>query len=140
MALSNYIPMYSLLEFPSSTLTSTPEVVKPEVIYQSYDTAVAEGKSTLLEVQVSCNGCESYQWSKGGQPLFNGDDFSGVSSNMLYINRASQGTEGKYSCCVNNGSETVCSDEINVMVIYPPEKEYLIKLYSLMESEVPKDS
>ena len=113
---------------------------RPEIHLQSYDTEVAEGKSTLLEVQVSSSGCESYQWSKDGQPLLVGADFSGVSSNMLYINRASQGTEGKYSCCVSNGSETVCSDEINLMVIYPPEKEHLIKLYSLMESEVPIDS
>ena len=101
---------------------------------------VAEGKSTLLEVQVSSSGCESNQWSKDGQPLLDGADFSGVSSNILYIVRASQGAEGKYSCCVSNGSETVCSDEINLMVIYPPEKEHLIKLYSLMESEVPTDS
>ena len=103
------------------------------------NTAVAEGKSTLLEVQVSSSVCESYQWSKDGQPLLDGADFSGA-SNMLYIDRASQGAEGKYSCCVSNGSETVCSDEINLMVIYPPVKEHLIKLYSLMESEVPKDS
>ena len=103
-------------------------------------TEVAECKSTLLEVQVSSSGCESYQWSKNGQPLLDGADFSDVSSNMLYIDRASQGTEGKYSCCVSNGCETVCSDEVNLMVIYPPEKEYLTKLYSLMESEVPTDS
>ena len=112
----------------------------PEVHYQSCDTEVAESRSTLLQVQVSSSGSESYQWSKDGQPLLDGADFSGVSSNMLYIDRASQGTEGKYSCCVSNGSETVCSDEINLMVIYPPEKEHLIKLYSLMESEVPIDS
>ena len=113
--------------------------IRPQIHLQSYDTKVAEGKSTLLEVQVSSNGCQSYQWSKDGEPLFNGANFSDVSSNMLYI-KASQGTEGKYSCCVSNGSETVCSDEINLMVIYPPEKEHLIKLYSLMESDVPKDS
>ena len=112
----------------------------PELNNQSYDTEVAESRSTLLEVQVSSSGCESYQWSKDGQPLLDGADFSGVSSNILYINRASKGTEGKYSCCVSNGSETVCSDEINLMIIYPPEKEHLIKLYSLMESEVPVDS
>ena len=112
----------------------------PELNYQSCDTEVAESRSTLLEVQVSSSGCESYQWSKDGQPLLDGADFSGVSSNILYIDRASQGTEGKYSCCVSNGSETICSDEINLMVIYPPEKEHLIKLYSLMESEVPIDS
>ena len=112
----------------------------PEVHYQSCDTEVGESRSTLLEVQVSSSGCESYQWRTNGQPLLDGADFSGVSSNILYINRASQDTEGKYSCCVSNGSETVCSDEINLMVIYPPEKEHLIKLYSLMEGEVPKDS
>ena len=112
----------------------------PEVHYQSCDTEVAESRSTLLEVQVSSSGCESYQWRTNGQPLLDGADFSGVSSNILYINRASQGTEGKYSRCVSNGSKTVCSDEINLMVIYPPEKEHLIKLYSLMESEVPIDS
>ena len=112
----------------------------PQIERQSYDTEVAEGKSTLLEVQVSSNGCESYQWSKDSQPLLDGADFSGVSSNMLYIDRASQGTEGKYSCCVSNGNRKLCSDEINLMVIYPPEKKHLIKLYSLMESEVPLDS
>ena len=111
-----------------------------EINYQSDDSKVAERMSTLLEVQVSSNGCESYEWRKDGQPLHDGADFSGVSSNMLYINRTSQGTEGKYSCCVCNGSETVCSDEMNLVVLYPPEKERLIKLYSLMESEVPKDS
>ena len=125
----------------TSTKTRLPSLESlPQIECQSYDTEVAEGKSSLLEVQVSSSGCESYQWSKDGQPLLDGADFSGVSSNILYIDRASQGTEGKYSCCVSNGSETVCSDEINLMVIYPPEKEHLIKLYSLMESEVPIDS
>ena len=112
----------------------------PEVHYQSCDTEVAESRSTLLEVRVSSSGCESYQWRTNGQPLLDGADFSGVSSNILYIDRVSKGTEGKYSCCVSDGSNTVCSDEINLMVIYPPEKEHLIKLYSLMESEVPIDS
>ena len=132
--------LHSLLELgisinPLPTTNRACSDIDPEMY-----TEVAECKSTLLEVQVSSSGCESYQWSKDGQPLLDGAHFSGVSSNMLYINRASQGTEGMYSCCVSNGSETVCSDEINLMVIYPPEKEHLIKLYSLMESEVPKDS
>ena len=112
----------------------------PQIHLQSSDTEVAEGKSTLLEVQVSSSGCESYQWSKDGQPLLDGADFSGVSSNILYIDRARQGTEGKYSCYVRYDGKKLCSDEINLMVIYPPEKEHLMKLYSLMEREVPKDS
>ena len=134
-----------LNEFNTHVETSTETRLQlleslPQIECQSYNTEVTEGKSTLLEVQVSSSRCESYQWSKDGQPLLDGADFSGVSSNILYINRASQGTEGKYSCCASNGSETVCSDEINLMVIYPPEKDHLIKLYSLMENEVPIDS
>ena len=125
---------------PLPEVEKTHSNIKPIIHLQSYDTEVGESKSTLLEVQVSSNGCESYQWSKDGQPLLDGADFSSVSSNILYISRASQGTEGKYSCCVSNGSETVCSDEINLMVIYPPEKEHLIKRYILIESDMPKDS
>ena len=111
-----------------------------ELDFQSYDTEVAEGKSTILEVQVSSSGGESYQWIKDGEPLQEGVDFSGVSSNMLYINRARQGAEGKYSCCVRSGSEPKYSDDINVTVIYSPDKEHLLKFYRLRESEVPKDS
>ena len=123
---------------PLLEVEKTHSYITPQIHLQSYDTEVAEGKSTLLEVQVSSSGCESYQWSKDGQPLLDGSDFSGVSSNILYIDRACQGTEGMYACCVCNGRK-ICSDEINLMVIYPPGKEHLIKL-SLMESEVPKDS
>ena len=135
-----YLNEFNIL-VETSTETRLPSLESlPQIECQSCDTKLAEGKSTLLEVQVSSSGCESYQWSKDGQPLLDGSDFCGVSSNILYINRASQGTEGKYRCFVSSGGKKLCSDEINLMVIYPPEKEHLIKLYSLMESEVPKDS
>ena len=92
---------------------------KLEVDYQSDDTEVDIEKSTLLEVQVvqvRSKGCE-YQWSKDGQRLLDGAEFSGVSTNILYINKASEGSEGKYSCCVSNGSESVCTYEINLRLI-----------------------
>ena len=114
--------------------------VIPAIVYQSYDTSVDDGRATILMVQVCFEGCESYQWSKDGQPLHNGDDFSDVTNSVLYINRARQGTEGKYSCCVRNDRETVYSDEINVMVLYPPEKERLLEFYHLIEGDVPKDT
>ena len=117
--------------------------VDPEgdlISYQSYDTEVAEGKSTLLEVQVSYDGSESYQWSKDGQSLVDGADYSGVSSNILYINRASHGTEGKYCCCVSTGSERVDSGEISIVISYPPEKKHIMKVYSRFTSKIPKNS
>ncbi len=128
-------PLDSALVFTPSYSGSVPLIE-----YQSCDTEVAEGKSTLLEVQVSCSGCESYQWSKDGEPLLDGADFCGVCNNILYINRASQCTEGKYSCRVNRGSETGCSDEISLSVIYPPEKKELLEFYSLTDRDVPQDS
>ncbi len=125
------------------SIDTLPDSKRPKLIIisdQSYDTEVTEGKSTLLEVQVSSSGCESYQWSKDGQPLLDGADFSDVCSNILYINKASKCTEGKYSCRVSRGSETECSDEISLTVVYPPEKRELVKLYSDKERKLAQDS
>ena len=124
----------------ASGMLSAEEDPSLELDFQSFDTEVAEGKSTILEVQVSSSGGESYQWIQDGEPLQEGVDFSGVSSSMLYVNRARQGAEGKYSCCVRSGSEIMHSDDINVTVIYSLDKEHLLKFYRLRESEVPKDS
>ena len=101
----------------------------PHLLFRSDNTDVLEGKSTLLEVQVACSGEESYQWNKDGQPLVKGRDFCGVSSNILYINRASQRVEGRYSCSISNGRGAVCSDKIDVKVVYSPEKEHLRQYY-----------
>ncbi len=111
-----------------------------EILDQSYDTEVAEGKSTLLEVQVSSSGCESYQWSKDGEPLLDGADFSGVCNSILFINKASKCTEGKYSCRLRRGDEAECSDEISLSIIYPPGKKELLKLYLNRERKLAVDS
>ena len=111
-----------------------------EICYQSCDTLVTYGKSTLLEVQVSSSDCLSYQWSKNGQHLRNGSDYFGVTSNLLYINRARQGTEGKYSCWVSNGKEAINSNDVKLTVLYSQEQSDLMELYFVLESEVPKDS
>ena len=79
-----------LNEFNTSVETSTETRLPsleflPQIECQSCDTEVAEGKSSLLEVQVSCSGCESYQWSKYGQPLLDGADFSGMSNILIEL-------------------------------------------------------
>ena len=109
------------------------ESIMPNVIFQSVDVEVLEGKSTLLEVQVAGSGEQSYKWSKDGQPLSERNEFSGVSSNFLFTNGASQHVTGKYSCTINNGRETLCSSEINVKVVYLPEKERLLEHYFSMK-------
>ena len=126
-------------KFPSESECSSLDVVS-EIVYQSDDTSVDDGRATILMVQVSFEGGESYQWSKDCQPLHIGDDFSDVTNSILYISRARQGTEGKYSCCVRNDREMLYSDKIYVKVLYPPEKERLLEFYHLIESDVPKDT
>ena len=111
-----------------------------EICYQSCNTLVTFGKSTLLEVHVGFSDCLSYQWNKNGQHLIDGSDFFGVTSNLLYINRARQGTEGKYSCWVSNGKEAINSNDMKLTVLYSKEQSDLMELYSVLESEVPKDS
>ena len=111
------------------------ESIMPIVIFQSVDVEVLEGKSTLLEIQVAGSGEESYEWNKDGQPLSEGSEFSGVSSNFLFINGASQHVTGKYSCTISNGKETVCSSEINVKVLYLLEKERLLEHYFSMKDD-----
>ena len=111
------------------------ESVMPDVIFQSVDVEVLEDKSTLLEVQVAGSGEESYKWRKDGQPLSEGSEFSGVSSNFLFINEASQHVTGKYSCTITNGRDSVCSSEINVKVLHLPEKEHLLEHYFSMKDD-----
>ena len=65
--------------------------------------------------------------------MLEGSEFSGVSSNFLFINGASQHVTGKYSCSISNGQETVRSSEINVKVVYLPEKERLLDYYFSMK-------
>ena len=111
------------------------ESVMPDVIFQSVDVEVLEGKSTLLEIGIAGSGEVSYEWSKDGQPLLEGSEFSGVFSNFLFINEASQLVIGKYSCTISNSRETVCSSEINVKVVYLPEKELLLQHYFSMKND-----
>ena len=110
-----------------------------EISYQSCDTEVSEGKSTLLEVEVrGGGGSESYQWSKDGQPLHDKEGFSGISSNMLYISRATQRSEGKYLCSVTVDTGIKCTDKVKVKVLYPQEKKHLLQLYSHMKKDEPR--
>ena len=110
-----------------------------KVVHQSCDTEVADGKSTLLEVQVSPNESVSYQWLKDGQPLSDGLAYSGVYSDILVISLAKQGSEGKYACHISRDGEEVTSNSITMTVSFPPEKEPLILMYKDL-NELPQDS
>ena len=103
------------------------------------DTTVADGKSTLLEVQVSHSDGVSYQWMKEGKPLPDSSPFSGTCSSMLVIHKASQGVQGEYSCQVNLGTVQLSTSPVQVTVTFLPEKQCLLDFYSCL-TEVPQDS
>ena len=103
------------------------------------DTTVADGKSTLLEVQVSHSEAVSYQWMKEDKPLSHSSSFSDIHSSMLLIHKASQGVQREYCCQVNLGSVQLSTSPVQVTVTFPPDKQCLLDFYSSLK-EVPQDS
>ena len=107
------------------------------IVSQSVPTKVADGKSTLLQVQARPReSVVSYQWNKDGQPLANSSRYSGVDEDILVVRHASQGTEGEYMCCVSLQDRQVTSNTITLTVHFPPAKEILLNRYSNLK-EVP---
>ena len=103
------------------------------------DTTVADGKSTLLEVQVGISEAVSYQWMKEDKPLSDNSSFSGTHSSMLLIHKVSQGVQGEYNCRVSLGSVQLSTSPVQVTVTFQPDKQCLLNLYSSLK-EVPQDS
>ena len=106
---------------------------------QSYGTMVADGTSTLLEVQCSDSEGVSYLWKKDGLAISDSLAYTGIHTAILAISPASQGTEGKYICHVMKDSEIVISKEVILTVSFSPEKKLLIDSYS-KDTDVPEDS
>ena len=111
------------------------------IVSQSLPTTeVADGKSTLLQVQARPReSVVSYQWNKDGQPLANGSRYSGVDEDILVVRHASQGTEGEYTCCVSLQDRQVTSDPITLTVHFPPAKELLLNVYFNIKVPTSKD-
>ena len=124
---------------PKKPRLSAPPV---EIVGQSRDITVVEGKSTLLEVQVETRDQTniSYQWLKDGLPLEEGGEFSGVTSPILYLHATSL-TSGTYICAVrfHDGADSVSSEPILVQISLPPLKKILVDRYC-SQPEIPADS
>ena len=110
----------------------------PTITLQPSHTAVADGKSTLLEVQVSHSEAVSFQWMKEDKPLSDNSSFSGTHNSILLIDKARQGVQGKYHCQVNLGSVQLSTSPVKVTVTFPQDKR-LLNFYSSLK-EVPEDS
>ena len=125
-------------------LPKRPRLAAPpvEIVSQSRDITVVEGKSTLLEVQVEMRDQTniSYQWLKDGLPLEEGGEFSGVTRPILYLHVTSL-TSGTYICTVrfHDGADSVSSEPILVQISLPPLKKILVDRYCF-QHEIPADS
>ena len=62
--------------------------------------------------------------------------YSGVDEDILVVRHASQGTEGKCTCCVSVQDRRVTSNPITWTVHVPPAKIVLLNRYSKLK-EVP---
>ena len=124
---------------PKRPRLSAPPV---EIVSQSRDITVVEGKSTLLEVQVETRDQTniSYQWLKDGLPLEEGGEFSGVTRPILYLHATSL-TSGTYICAVrfHDGADPASSEPILVQISLPPLKKILVDRYC-SQPEIPVDS
>ena len=124
---------------PKKPRLSAPPV---EIVSQSRDITVVEGKSTLLEVQVETRDQTniSYQWLKDGLPLEEGGEFSGITRPILYLHATSL-TSGTYICAVqfHDGADSVSSEAILVQISLPPLKKILVDRYC-SQPEIPADS
>ena len=111
------------------------------IVSQSLPTTeVADGKSTLLQVQARPReSVVSYQWNKDGQPLANSSRYSGVDEDILVVRHASQGTEGEYTCCVSLQDRQVTSNPITLTVHFSPAKYLLLNSYSSLKVPTSKD-
>ena len=125
-------------------LPKRPRLAAPpvEIVSQSRDITVVEGKSTLLEVQVETRDQTntSYQWLKDGLPLEEGGKFSGITRPILYLHATSL-TSGTYICAVrfHDGADSVSSEPILVQISFPPLKKILVDRYC-SQPEIPADS
>ena len=74
------------------------EVLPLEIVRQSHDAIVTEGKTTLLEVQaVTSRDYITYQWMKDGCPLED-TNLCQRYNNILCIRDCDQSSNGKYTC------------------------------------------
>ena len=124
----------------SESKSSTRSSETPRIASQSLPIEVADGKSTLLQVQARPReSVVAYQWNKDGQPLANGSRYSGVDEDVLVVRHASQGTEGEYTCCVTFQVRQVTSIPITLTVDFPQAKSHLLKRYSYMKVPTSKN-
>ena len=112
------------------------EVLPLEIVRQSRDAIVTEGRTTLLEIQaVTSRDYITYQWMKDGCPL----EDTNLCQQYNIIRDCDQSSNGKYTCELSDGLNTCSSEPITLTVNISSVKKPLVARYST-QPEVPEDS
>ena len=106
-----------------------------EVVHQTTNIKVRDGRLALLGVQVRPGDSASYQWMKDGLLLEDGELFSGTNNDILVLWRANQATKGSYTFRAEKGTQNL-ERTISVSVECPQNKQHLLDKYSKLP-EVP---
>ncbi len=101
-----------------------------EIINDSVDTVMADGKFTLLGVFCSYAASVSYQWLRNGQILSNSLSHSGVKDSVLVLQHTDPEIEGYYKCIITHNGKTLSSNEVKVSVMYSPFKKHIMSRYA----------
>ena len=138
---ANKLQDINLFGVEQPPLSKKPRLEPPplEIVRQSCDTIVSDGKSTLLEIQAvtSQDADISYKWVKDGCQLNEGHY-----NNVICVTNANLSSKGAYKCevSIHDGSTTsVISEPILLEVSISPIKMILVDRYTT-EPEVPEDS
>ena len=114
------------------------EVLPLEIVRQSRDAIVTEGKTTLLEVQaVTSRDYITYQWMKDGCPLED-TNLCQRYNNILCIRDCDQSSNGKYTCELSDGLNACSSRPVALTVNISSVKKALVERFST-QPEVPED-
>jgi len=103
----------------SSNATLT-VLVPPVFTVQATNRAVKIGSNTVFLATVAGTAPFSFRWFKDGQPLTDGGNISGSTSNVLTLSMLATNAAGAYSLAVSNAAGSITSSNALLLVLVPP--------------------
>jgi len=106
----------------AAILTVLPALAGPEITQQPVGGNIAAGLSANLTVTATGNPSPQYQWLLNGNPISDGANITGSTTDSLQISNITPSSAGSYSVIVFNGiGDPVQSDIVPVNVLFKPQ-------------------
>jgi hypothetical protein len=105
-----------------ATLTVLPALAAPEITLQPIGGNIATGRTATLAVSATGNPAPQFQWLLNGNPLSDGANITGSTTDSLQISHITPASTGSYSVIVYNGiGVPVESNIVPVSVLFKPQ-------------------